>query len=87
MQDTNRSGEGGGRACLSDTGPELRIGRREKKEGEDDKWDGEKKQDVRTSSVLSLFLGHTRYGISSVLFLGHGISSGLFFFPHTVKIK
>ena len=41
MQGTNRSGEGGRRACyVTPDGSELRLGGREKNEGEDHEWDG-----------------------------------------------
>ena len=44
MQGTNRSGEGGRRACyVTPDGSELRLGGREKNEGEDHEWDGGKK--------------------------------------------
>ena len=39
MQGTNRSGEGGEKSLLCDTGSELRLGGREKKKGDNNKWD------------------------------------------------
>ena len=43
MQGTNRNGDGVEKILLCDPGSELRLGERERKTGEDNKWDEEKK--------------------------------------------
>ena len=40
--------DGGENSLLCDPGSELRLGGREKKKGEDNKWDGKKKKKVST---------------------------------------
>ena len=84
MQSTNRSGEGGRRACYvtSDLSYDQE---REKKKGEDNKWDGERKN-VRITAARALlaktfapnYLGvmSTRYVIPLLYSL---YISGMFF--------
>ena len=47
MQGTSRSGVGGEKSLLCDPGSELRLGGRENRRGEDNKWDGKKKKRKR----------------------------------------
>ena len=52
MQGTNRSREAGEKSLLCDPGSEVRLGGREKKKGEDNKWDGKKKRVKEKNEVI-----------------------------------
>ena len=51
-QGTKRCGEGREMSLLCDPGSELRLGGSKKKKGDQNKWDGEKKQEKKNGSDL-----------------------------------
>ena len=55
MEGTNRSGDGGEKSLRCDPGSELRLGGREKKKGEYNKWDGK----IRKKKVRAKNFHHT----------------------------
>ena len=55
MQGTNRLAGREEKSLLRDPGFELRLGGRDKKKGEDNEWDGKKKQNKKTGVLPRVY--------------------------------